>query len=263
MDNYDLSAISRDELFCLLRTAKDEIAKYTRCNEEIEMCKKHIEEEKEKKMKSGCVDFTFSVITALGFVSGFAVYSEGDGFNDPAFLLAMLLFIIGLVYHFFWFQRLKKWKKEKQNNIEKYESQLPDLEKKKKDAVNEFKALLLIPYKYRSKDALTTMLEYVEDREASDWERVTDLYKTHQHRMKMGDNASDTEECYFCSEEAMTHCIDCDKPLCTSHKYTILCKDCCKQHYNLRIAKMAGQGVVGTVKRTLKAMSWLDSLWGR
>jgi len=74
---------------------------------------------------------------------------------------------------------------------------------------------------------------------------------------------SDTEECYFCSEEAMTHCIDCGKPLCATHKYTILGKDRCEQHNNLHMAKMAGQGVVGTVKGTLKAMSWLGSLWGR
>ena len=74
---------------------------------------------------------------------------------------------------------------------------------------------------------------------------------------------SGIEGCYFCSEEAITRCIECRKPLCETHKYTILGKDRCEQHNNLQVAKMAGQGVVGTVKGTLKAMSWLGSLWGR
>lgn len=72
-----------------------------------------------------------------------------------------------------------------------------------------------------------------------------------------------TEKCYFCSEVAITHCVDCGKPLCEKHKYTILGKDRCEQHNNLQMAKMAGKGVAETVKGTLKAMSWLGSLWGR
>ena len=74
---------------------------------------------------------------------------------------------------------------------------------------------------------------------------------------------TDTEECYFCSKEAITHCVDCGKPLCEEHKYTILGKDRCGQHNNLHMGKMAGQGVVGTVKGTIKTISWLSSLWGK
>ena len=70
-------------------------------------------------------------------------------------------------------------------------------------------------------------------------------------------------KCYFCSKEAVTSCYDCGKPLCEKHKYTILGYDRCEQHNSIQVAKMAGKGVVGTVKGTLKAMSWLGSLWGR
>ena len=71
------------------------------------------------------------------------------------------------------------------------------------------------------------------------------------------------EKCYFCSEEAITRCVDCGKPLCEKHKYAIMGKDRCEQHNTLQIGKIGVQGVGATVKGTLKAMSWLGSLWGR
>ena len=71
---------------------------------------------------------------------------------------------------------------------------------------------------------------------------------------------TDTEDCYFCSEKAVTHCIDCSKPLCTTHKNTILGKDRCVQHNNLFMGKMTGQGVVTTVKGLNKFMKWGSSL---
>ena len=74
---------------------------------------------------------------------------------------------------------------------------------------------------------------------------------------------SDTEKCYYCSEEVITHCIDCGKPLCEEHKYTIFGKDRCEQHNNFHMAKMAGKGAIGTVKGTFKVINWLGGLWGR
>ena len=74
---------------------------------------------------------------------------------------------------------------------------------------------------------------------------------------------SETEDCYFCSKEAITRCIDCNKPLCEEHKYTILGKNRCGQHNSLHVGKMGIQSVGATVKGTLKTISWLSSLWGR
>jgi len=71
------------------------------------------------------------------------------------------------------------------------------------------------------------------------------------------------EKCYFCQEVATTRCVDCGKPLCEKHKYAILGIDRCEQHNTLQIGKMGVQGVGATVKGTLKAMSWLGSLYKR
>ena len=78
--------------------------------------------------------------------------------------------------------------------INEYEPQLPALEKKEREAMNEFKAMLFIPYDYWYEYALNKMLKFVENKQASNWERVTDLYEEHLHRITVEENARITAE---------------------------------------------------------------------
>ena len=73
-------------------------------------------------------------------------------------------------------------------------------------------------------------------------------------------NVGNIEECYFCSNEAVTHCIDCLKPLCKSHTYTILSKDRCSGCNTVRIGRAGVNGVITTVKELNKFMKWGSSL---
>jgi len=77
-------------------------------------------------------------------------------------------------------------------------------------------------------------------------------------------NYGSIEECCFCSKEAVTHCIDCGKPLCEDHKHTYLgdwSQDRCEPHHILRGGKAVGNSVINTVKTINGMMRWLDSRW--
>ena len=68
--------------------------------------------------------------------------------------------------------------------INQLESQILDLEKRKKDIINNFKAVLFITECYSSEYYLIQMLGYLRDKRVSNWERCTDLYEE-EHRSKM------------------------------------------------------------------------------
>jgi len=74
-------------------------------------------------------------------------------------------------------------------------------------------------------------------------------------------NYGNTEECYFCSNEAVTHCVDCGKWLCESHTHKYLSKGRCKDCHILRGGKAGVNGVINTVKGINGMMRWLDSRW--
>ena len=74
---------------------------------------------------------------------------------------------------------------------------------------------------------------------------------------------STAKKCSFCSEEAVTHCVDCQKPLCESHTYTLVNKDRCNGCNTFRMGEAGVKGVINTVKGFNGMMRWLDSLWFR
>jgi len=189
MENYDLSTITRDNLHFLLSTAKDEIIKYTRCIEDVERCKKRIDENKKKSNANvGCWIAVSCFIVILGVIVAVAIMSGEKVVNGspdmPPFLPLVPFGVIGFLLISMTVGEVKA-RKEAQRDVQKDEAKLPNLQKIAKDAMNEFKAVLFIPIKYWDEYALTTMFEYVDDKEASNWERVTDLYRDHKHKLKV------------------------------------------------------------------------------
>ena len=78
--------------------------------------------------------------------------------------------------------------------MKKFEAQLPDLQKKEEETKNELKEIFNIPFTYWDEDALSAMLQYINDFEASNWERLTDLYKEDEYRRMMIGNSRMTLE---------------------------------------------------------------------
>jgi len=197
MEKYDLSKITKDQLCDLLSTAKDEMVKYTNCREKVEWCEKSIEDRYQKKkfannQKKWCLIMVFMGIICciLGRID------NGSGSDD----LQLICFWTGCVCAIFFavpFFISANNKKNAQSKITEYEAKLPYLQKEETKAFDKFFAVIEpyeFPRKYWYKYALTKMYEYVEDREASDWERVTDLYKRHLHELTMEENAKKTFE---------------------------------------------------------------------
>jgi len=178
--NFDLNDCTRDGLCLVLKTARNEIAKYNSCSQKVEECEKSIEGWKKKLIFRPIINpniwFDFN---SLGcFAALFAI----------------------LILFYFWFTLLPIWliscpfeyiyyktkkKPNAQNNIDNLKQELIGLQKNKTVSISEFQAIWLIPQKYWDEYALTTMLEFVENREASNWERVTDLYRDHKHKLKI------------------------------------------------------------------------------
>jgi len=196
MENYDLSTITRDNLRFLLSTAKGEIVKFTRCREEVNRLNERIEEEKKKEKQlgrqSGC--FTLAMIGGGIFIALLlfpVLFSRAETKIEwKQFFLLSAIFIIPILYIVFY----KKAQKRAQSNVQKYKEQLPRLEKKEEEAMNEFKALLFIPNEYCYEYALTTMLQFINSKRADNWKEVTGLYEEHLHRMTMEDNSRQTLE---------------------------------------------------------------------
>ena len=180
MENYDLRTITHDKLHFLLSTAKDEIDKWTRCREEIENCENVIKKGKKRISQLGKPrTLMINVYSFLILIILFGVWAFYE--NKEEYLMITFPMLIPIILLF-----LFRYKSiDIQKEIEKREEELPHLIQKEEEAKNEFKALLFIPHKYRNEYAMTTMFEYVRDKEASNWERVTDLYKKHLHEQKM------------------------------------------------------------------------------
>ena len=183
MNNYDLSTITSDNLLLLLKTAKNEMLRFIPCRDAVVECEKRIEANKsvinDKKIY-GC---GFVLLLLIG-VAIFLYIT----FDNP-----IILGIVGIVTLLTIILNAMGVNKAKRELLED-EAKLLNLKKKEDDAINEFKALLFIPNKYCSIDALTKMLEYLEDKEASNWERVTDLYKDYQYKQEMKGIALQTLE---------------------------------------------------------------------
>lgn len=196
MENYDLSTISRDQLYRFLSSAKNEMGNYTRCHERIEKLHADIEKEKkeEKNYKGGAtggvlVGLLFFILMGivLFFTSGFT--GEGARLMLGFWGMGIMPLLIYLLLRF----RRKKCRL----NLKNYEAQLPDLQRNEEEAFNKFFSVIepyKFPRKYWYEYALIKMHEYVEDREASNWERVTDLYKRHIHELTMQENTRKTFE---------------------------------------------------------------------
>jgi len=191
MENYDLSTISRDGLLLLLRAAKDEIVKYTRCREEVERCKEHIEEEKKNsKIKGGCFGAAIFGIIICAFMIIFMVHelffsqnvqdvrNGGIGIGDligPTILCVISIAIIAS-------QMARK--RTAQNNIRKGEAQLPSLQEKEKKAWNEINYAWIVPEEFRNELATTTMLRLVSNQEADTWKGVAKEFRTYLNRLE-------------------------------------------------------------------------------
>jgi len=189
----DLNTISRDDLYFLLSTAKDELAKYIRCHEKVERIEAEIEKKKKIISESyhGCLPIGI-VVFIISFVVGGYLWFWGKDERT-----ASTLFFVGvgaLVFGPIISVSEKGKRDAAQRKIEAYQPLLANWQKKEEEAMNEFKFILSIPEDYCDEYALTTMLQYIENKRAISWERAVDLYEEHLHRMTMEDNARQTLE---------------------------------------------------------------------
>ena len=182
----DLNTYSREDLQLVLSTARDEVVKYTDCCAKVENLEKLINGEKEKlksnKFSTGCL-FVFAVINTVITLFTFVMAIDVNNLTPIIlflFFISVISAIAGIVTN--------SAKKVSKRKIMEYENQIPFLKKKEEDAMNEFNATLLIPEEYCYEYALITMLQYIENKRASNWERVTDLYEEHLHRMTVEEN---------------------------------------------------------------------------
>ena len=221
---YDLYTITPDRLHFLLSAAKDELKKYNICAEEVEWCEDNIAKEERKKryysdvgaykltevaLNICIIIFILYFIHLIGFlfqekdVSFKQLFSKEEILKIPyetyeLLMYGILIFSGVLFCHLVgkWYRRkiAKKKIKVVENKIAKYEAELADLQEKAKKAKNEFKAILFIPNDYCHEYALTKMLKFIENKQAKNWERVTDLYEEHVHRMQMEDDSRQSLE---------------------------------------------------------------------
>ena len=174
MEKYDLSVITRDKLHLLLRTAKEEIEKFSNYHEEAEKIKKLRKERRESMHGCLLTIMPFSILTTSLIV--FWIFSDYK-FSSLLWVHS-ILFIVSVLLIIFW----EKFSKEYD------EAQLLELSKKEFAAKAEFKAVLFIPDDYCNKYALAVMLKYIENKRADNWKEVTGLYEEHLHRMTMENN---------------------------------------------------------------------------
>jgi len=198
---FDISQTTREELQFILSSAKGEWKEYTNCVYEVNSCKKRI-----KKLHKVANDFDSQklgslilLVISIIFITGilFSIFLFGNNISDgllPILYIVLLFSFLCLFSCPFVYFSAKSKIKIAQDNIKKNEEEEPlsKLQEKEENAKNKFNQLLNIPFKYWDEYALTTLLQYIEDYEASDWERATDLYKEAEYRRLMIENAQMT-----------------------------------------------------------------------
>jgi hypothetical protein len=195
--DYDLSTIKRDKLFLLLKTAKDELAKYSNCQRSITLCEYDIRIAKEanKSIKFWSKNLLISM-GCMGLIFAILVLCKPIDFNEHPLPLSLIFidfiyFIVSFTKTYFAliplfsYDDTSKYRK----NLFENEMKLPSLKKKLEEAKNGFKALLFIPSEYQSVYALSKMLEYLGNKRADSWKEVTSIYETHLHRRKLEENS--------------------------------------------------------------------------
>ena len=215
---YDLRTITAERLHFLLSTAKDELVKYTNCREEVKQCERYIAEERKKKIDCSNVGASGCAITALiGGIGLFIwivylmqdimqkdglsfsqLFSEEEMQKTPLWALLLFIFIVIVIpvcsICFFIISRRSRRKNAQksikiiESNIEKYETKLTYLQEKAKNAMSEFKALLFIPDDYSYEYALTKMLKFVENKQASNWEFIRRTFASNENGRKCSTN---------------------------------------------------------------------------
>jgi len=67
---------------------------------------------------------------------------------------------------------------------------------------------------------------------------------------------SESEVCYFCKNNAATHCVDCRKPLCEGHIHTFWSKGRCDNCHRVYAKRVTSKGIIHTVNGPLNLMKW-------
>ena len=181
---YDLSTISRDDLRSLLITAKDEWKRFTDCEDDIEKCKKLIVEEDKKKtgIEIGNVILIVTSVIILPFMFFITFFNPN---NTTPHITSLAFICLLLVFAFYYVKRKKRYS---QSNIEQYNTQLSELQKRGEAAMSKFDKVWLIPDDYCSEYAMATMIKFIDSNKAHSWKEVTTLYDEHLYRMKMEEN---------------------------------------------------------------------------
>ena len=196
---FDISKATRDELQYVLCAAKNEWKRYANCRLAIERYECYIEKERKEaddrdSTRLGCF-VTFSVLL-WGFWLLYFPYLFIQGLMSREHQINILLFVF-IPILFFLLLAMRRHRSRRSAQIVKklkkrYEPQLLPLKKEEDEAKSEFKEIWNIPYTYWDEYALTKMLQYIENYEASNWERATDLYKEDEYRRIMRENAQMT-----------------------------------------------------------------------
>ena len=179
MENYDLSTISRDKLYFLLSTAKDEIMKYTRCREEIQRMEENI---KKEKSEMGCG--AIWSIAILGFCVFLFIYLVLSVFHIDYWPVNALVFVLVVIACA---MLLFSSRSAAPKKIKEYEAQLLDLEKREKETFARFYTIVKqyeFPKDYWYEYALTMMLKFLERKQANTWKEIVDLYEEHLFRLE-------------------------------------------------------------------------------
>jgi hypothetical protein len=200
---YKLNEITCDNLERLLRTAASELERFTRKDNEIKRyeaqivnLKQKMKEDQNKRWLLRGIGIAVITVPML-FQSFNALNEKVNSMNWNLYLILFVLLLGLLLYSLLCLgnaHRVKKLKKTVPVTLNKWETQRSNLEKELALMTGEFTALQFIPEKYSNEKALRTMLGYIQDYTASNWERCTDLYTEQIHRWKMEGIAERTLE---------------------------------------------------------------------
>lgn len=226
---YDFSTISRDNLRMLLNTAREEIEEYKQYGREIEEEQKRIEERqnfislrktvinrKEKETANIGLRIIWLIITILWvpilylFVRD-PKYGLSEKYNEFLMLPTELKFLLGglalllILTAILGLWRIPKYRlvrektiKDMQLTVQDAESKLSGLQVKlsslQEKQEKALSAALFIPNDYCYEYALTTMLQYIDNKRADNWKEAAGLYEEHLHRMAVEESARITAE---------------------------------------------------------------------
>jgi len=203
---YDLNTYTREELHNLLSTAKDEIEAWVKCNKEIEEKENFIVSKKKNiKDKQNERDYVglrviWLAITVL-WLPVIRMINTKNGlsefYNDFLLLPTNLKFFVGGITFlpiFFAIRGLLRVPKKRlarkksieifQVNLQKAKANLSILKEKQEAIKNNVQAIYYIPDDYCSSFALSKMLKYLQNREATTWERCTDLFSKKNNEIR-------------------------------------------------------------------------------